>query len=227
MPRRKPWKKKIDGSKENPTESSILELKNMFTQFLKLSNEIQVSNRTDINELKEAIIAISKPSSQSPMGDESVETPLPIRARGSRRSWMVFGISQLLLSWPPSDTLPIDTPLKSNILVLQADIVYDRELIVSSLEGLQYLARQLELLSSKYPGRDTKIAHMISYNLRPHAIASWNSHRYRESLITGIESNEVMVEDWLIKFRGTSYFGGGCKTKNKRALLQETNSTSR
>jgi hypothetical protein len=38
---------------------------------------------------------------------------------------------------------------------------------------------------------------MVSYNLRPHVVASWNSHRYRESLITGLESNEVMVEDWL------------------------------
>ena len=81
--------------------------------------------------------------------------------------------------------------------MLQADLVYDKELKVSSLEGLQYLARQLQLLSSKYPGREIKMAHMVSYNLRPHVVASWNSHRYRESLITGLESNEVMVEDWL------------------------------
>ena len=53
-------KKKIDGSKENPIKNSILELKNIFTQFLKSSNESQASNRTDINELKDAIIAISK-----------------------------------------------------------------------------------------------------------------------------------------------------------------------
>ena len=38
---------------------------------------------------------------------------------------------------------------------------------------------------------------MVSYNLRPHVLVSWNSHQYRESIITGAEPNEVMVEDWL------------------------------
>ena len=37
---------------------------------------------------------------------------------------------------------------------------------------------------------------MVSYNLHPHVIASWNSHRYQKSLITGTESKEIMVEDW-------------------------------
>ena len=41
------------------------------------------------------------------------------------------------------------------------------------------------------------MAHMVSYNLRPHVLASWNSHRYRESVITGMETDEIMVEDWL------------------------------
>ena len=126
-----------------------------------------------------------------------METPLPVRSRGSRKSSMFFGISQLPSTPQLTDTLLIDTPFKSNIQVLQADIVYDKELKVSSLEGLQYLARQLQLLSSKYPGREIKMAHMVSYNLRPHVVASWNSYRYRESLITGLESNEIMVEDWL------------------------------
>ena len=90
-----------------------------------------------------------------------------------------------------------DMPTKPNNQDLQADIVYDKELKISSLEGLQYLSRQLQLLSSKYPGREIKMAHMVSYNLRPHVLASWNSHQYRESVITGAEPNEVMVEDWL------------------------------
>ena len=38
---------------------------------------------------------------------------------------------------------------------------------------------------------------MVSINLRPHVIAAWNSHCYKESLTTGIEYEEVMVEDWL------------------------------
>ena len=48
----------MDVSKENPIENSILELKNMFDQFLRSSNENQSSNRADINELKDAIIKI-------------------------------------------------------------------------------------------------------------------------------------------------------------------------
>ena len=167
--------KKEDLKKEDPKktiEVSKEELKKMFSQFLKSNSEIQASNRADINELKEAIKAINRSSSQSPMGSESMEIPLPVRSRGSRRSSMFFGISQLPSTPQLTDTLLIDTPFKSNIQVLQADIVYDKELKVSSLEGLQYLARQLQLLSSKYPAREIKMAHMVSNNLRPHVVAS-------------------------------------------------------
>lgn len=38
---------------------------------------------------------------------------------------------------------------------------------------------------------------MISYNLRPHVVSAWNSHCYKESLISGIPAKDVMVEDWL------------------------------
>ena len=190
-------KKTIEVLKEDPAENPILELKKMFSQFLISSNETQANNRIEINELKNAIKAINRSSPQSLMGDEGMETPLPVRTRGSRRSSMFFGIPQHPSTPQLSDALPMDTPFRSNIQVLQADIVYDKELKVSSLEGLQYLARQLQLLSSKYPGREIKMAHMVSYNLRPHVVASWNSHRYRESLITGLETNEIMVEDWL------------------------------
>ena len=68
---------------------------------------------------------------------------------------------------------------------------------VSSLEGLQYLAKQLQLLSSKYPGREIKTAHMVSFGLCPHDFAAWKSNSYKESVITGIEAKELMVEDWL------------------------------
>ena len=66
-----------------------------------------------------------------------------------------------------------DPNIRSPIQVLQADIIYDkdRELKVSSLEGLQYLSKQVALLSLKYPNREIKVAHMVSYNLRPHVIA--------------------------------------------------------
>ena len=86
---------------------------------------------------------------------------------------------------------------KNTIQVLQADIIYDKQLKVSSLEGLQYLAKQLAIYTSQYPGREIKMAHMVAYALRPHVTASWNFYCFKESLITGIELKEVMVEDRL------------------------------
>ena len=190
-------KKKIEPKedlKEVPAEDSTSELKQLFTQFLIVSNDNQLRNRSDIEELKASILAIKNPSNQSPIRDEFIETPFLSRNRDNRRSSMFFGMPQAISS-PLQPTS--ETSLKPIIQVLQADIVYDKELKVSSLEGLQYLARQLQLLSSKYPGRDIKVAHMVSYNLRPHVLAAWNSHCYRESIINGAETNEIMVEDWL------------------------------
>jgi hypothetical protein len=185
--------------KDEPLDDPILELKEMFHQFLATSSEIQLRNRTDIGELKNAILEIKKSNLKSPPREEFIDTPLPDRSRG-RRSSMFFGMPHYqpnILESLPDNTDRPDMPTKPNIQVLQADIVYDKELKISSLEGLQYLSRQLQLLSSKYPGREIKMAHMVSYNLRPHVLASWNSHQYRESVITGAEPNEVMVEDWL------------------------------
>ena len=190
-------KKKIDAPKDvsviNPIADPNQDLKDMFAQFLITSKEFQTRSSADIEELRDAINDIKKSSYSSPMSDELPDTPIFNRPRG-RRSSMFFGTTQ---SQPILLAPTIDTPIKPNIQVLQADIVYDKELKVSSLEGLQYLARQVQLLSSKYPGREIKMAHMVSYNLRPHVLASWNSYRYRESIINGIESNEIMVEDWL------------------------------
>ena len=136
---------------------------------------------------------------KSPPRDEFIDIPLPNRNLG-RRSSMFFGMphyqSSILEPLPDNAERP-DLPTKLNIQVLQADIVYDKELKISSLECLQYLSRQLQLFSSKYPGREIKMANMVSHNLRPHVLASWNSHQYRESVITGAEPNEVLVEDWL------------------------------
>ena len=189
-------KKKTDVLQEQSIDNPTAELKEIFTQFLTSNNDIQKRNLVEMKELREAIIAINKSIQQqdSPTRDQSIDTPFPDRGRGNRRSSMFFGIPRPSTS--PLETFAV-TPPKSNIQVLQADIVYDKELKVNSLEGLQYLARQLQLLSFKYPGRGIKMAHMVSYHLRPHVLASWNSHRYRESVITGMETDEIMVEDWL------------------------------
>jgi hypothetical protein len=164
---------------DDVAKDSNFELKEMFAQFLISSNDNQLRNRKDIQELKDSILELKKSEYPSPMRDELPDSPLVNRLRGGRRSSMFFGMPQ-----SPSSPLGPTTDYKPNIQVLQADIVYDKELKVSSLEGLQYLARQLQLLSSKYPGREIKIAHMVSYNLRPHVLASWNSYRYRESIIS-------------------------------------------
>ena len=90
-----------------------------------------------------------------------------------------------------------DASSRNSIQVLHNDIVYDKELKVSSLEGLQYLSKQFQLLTSKYPGREIKLCHMVAYSLRPHVIAAWNSHSHQESVITGSDPEEVLVEDWF------------------------------
>ena len=45
---------------DEPLDDPILELKKMFHQFLATSSEIQLRNRTDIRELKDAILEIKK-----------------------------------------------------------------------------------------------------------------------------------------------------------------------
>ena len=143
-------KKKTDVLQEQSIYNPTAELKEIFTQFLTSNNDIQQRNIVEMKELREAIIAINKSIQQqdSPTRDQSIDTPFPDRGRGNRRSSMFFGIPRPSTS--PLETFAV-TPPKSNIQVLQADIVYDKELKVNSLEGLQYLARQLQLVSSKYP----------------------------------------------------------------------------
>ena len=85
----------------------------------------------------------------------------------------------------------------TQIQILQNDIVYENELKVSSLSGLQFLAKQMQVLASKYPGREIKMSHMVSYNLRPHVVANWNSFCFKQTQLTGLEYDEIMVEDWL------------------------------
>ena len=41
------------------------------------------------------------------------------------------------------------------------------------------------------------MSHMIFYSLRPHVIQAYNAYCYKESIIAGIEPNEILAEDWL------------------------------
>ena len=73
--------------------------------------------------------------------------------------------------------------MKSSIQVLQN-------------ERLQYLAKDIQLLSSNYPGRDIKLCYMVANTLPLHVIAAWNSLCHQESLMTGNEYEDILVEDW-------------------------------
>ena len=65
-----------------------------------------------------------------------------------------------------------------------------------SLEGLQYLHKQKQILSSRYPNREVRLAHM-TFNLRPVILSAYNSYRYNASQLTDNDPEEIMVEDWL------------------------------
>ena len=99
---------------------------------------------------------------------------------------------------------PLRSPAnQAQIQVLQADIVYDREL--KFVHSKDYSILQSNFNYS-HQGREIKTAHMVSFSLRPHVIAAWNSHCYKEFLITGIEAKELMVEDWLTLNNSTILF---------------------
>ena len=134
------------------------ELRIMFTQFLSAHNGDRTSTSRDIAELRSAIASLAKKPTQA-----SLDTPVPDRSNTNRRSSMFFG--------SPNEK-QYEATEKSIIQVLHADIIYDKELKVSSLEGLEYFAKQFQLFTSKYPGREIKTSYMVAYSLRPHVIAS-------------------------------------------------------
>ena len=161
------------------------DLRTLLKQFITVSNVDRLKSQQDIAEMRVSIQQILRGSPQK-QDDDLAQTPFPDRRKPTRRTSMFFGSPGFEKA---------DAAVRSQIQVLQADIIYDKELKISSLEGLQYLAKQKAMLSSRYPERELKIAHMVSINLRPYVIAAWNSHCYKESLITGREPEELMVED--------------------------------
>ena len=178
---------------ENTKENIIIEnnidrkldlLQQMFTKFIETNQQDKNDFIKNIDDFKVSVNSrLGAIANDSPR--DFADTPITDRYEENRRSSMFFG--------SPYHSPPV----QQQIQVLKADIVYEKELKVSSLEGLQYLSKQLQILSSKYPGREIKTAHMVSFGLRPHVIAAWNSHCYKEYIITGLEPQEVMVEDWL------------------------------
>jgi hypothetical protein len=179
------------------TTDPNFELRQMFSVFLESNQEERARNRQEISELRSIVTSLKESSGESHSSDtvQVPMTPFPNRSRENRRSSAIFFGSPN--AYVDSDNDSNSNAKTNHIQVLQADIIYDKELKVVSLEGLQYLAKQLALLANKYPGREIRTPHMVHYNLRPHVVASWNTHCYQESLVTGKEPQEILVEDWL------------------------------
>ena len=177
----------IDQAEETKVNDNVQDLRTMLQQFITISTVDRMQNQKDIAELRTSIkdILHGTPSKDN---NDLAQTPFPDRRQPTRRTSMFFG---------SPDFDKADPAVRSQIQVLQADIIYDKLLTTSSLEGLQYLAKQKAVYSSKYPQRELKTAHMVSMNLRPYVIAAWNSYCYKESIITGAEPQEIMLEDWL------------------------------
>ena len=172
------------------------QLNSMFNDFYEKTKADKEENRLQFAELRTAISALSNPVMSQPSPIDSpnlsdhLKTSIPDRSKTNRRSTIFFGGSTPMYNKPTSDIMP-------QIQILQNDVVYQNELKVASLSGLQHLAKQMQILASMYPGRDIKMSHMVSYNLRPHVVANWNSFCFKQVQLTGLEYEEVMVEDWL------------------------------
>jgi hypothetical protein len=183
-------------------------LHDMFTKFLKTNEEDRLRHQAELSAMKSVVDRLSENSSLDSTSDH-VETP-PDRRQNNRRTSIFFSAPSANKTYAASrqrlSSATLDSPLSprpaipatpSVIQVLQAEIVYENQLKVSSLEGLTFLSKQLQIMNSKYPGREIKTAHMVAVPLRQHVVASWNSFLRKHTIATGIEEPEVMVNDWL------------------------------
>ena len=191
---------------QSPTDN--VNLQDMFSQFLKTSEENQLRHQAELSAIKAVVDRLSENSSLDSTSDH-VETP-PDRRQTNRRTSIFFTAPYVDKSYvaPPqrlsSATLgspltirPAVSTTPSAIQVLQTEIVYQNQLKVISLEGLIYLSKQLQIMHSKYPGREIKTAHMVAVPIRENIVASWNSFQRKQTTSTGMEEPEVMVNDWL------------------------------
>ena len=155
----------------------------MFSQFLKTSEENQLRHQAELSAMKAVVDRLSENSSLESTSDH-VET-CPDRRQTNRRTSIFFDsapsanktyvaprqrLSSATLDSPLS-TRPAIPTTPSVIQVLQAEIVYENQLKVIYLEGLTYLSKQLQIMYSKYPGREIKTAHMVAVPIRQNVVA--------------------------------------------------------
>ena len=163
----------------------------MFAQFLTESQEDRSKASEDIEQIRSIFQPGSKAYSPSVSVGSFQDNSTQDRRAETQRSSMFFGTSS-----PFQDP---EQAQRQHIQILQADVIYEREkeLKVSSLEGLRYLDKQYQILSSKYPGRLIQLAHMVSFNLRESVIGSYNTFLYEESQFTGLPVDEILSQNSL------------------------------
>jgi hypothetical protein len=107
-------------------EDKDAEFRSMITSFCQQSVKDQEDNRAAISELRSAISALSKqPPQETSFSLDEAESPYEDRSKSNRRSTIFFGQS--------SPTREKQSPTQQpRIQVLQTDIVYDKELKISS-----------------------------------------------------------------------------------------------
>lgn len=129
---------------DSPIQDSVQELKLLLTEFITACKEDKKHYKEDLNGLRTAVAFLStRESPQNSAGSPIIDRTVP-----NRRSSMFFG---------SPTTRDFQRESKTQIQILQNDVVYDKELKVSSLEGLQYLSRRMQILHSTYPNRDIKM----------------------------------------------------------------------
>lgn len=136
---------------DSPIQDSVQELKLLLTNFITASKEDKKQYKEDLDGLRTAVAFLS--NTESPQN--SADSPIIDRTVPNRRSSMFFR---------SPTTRDFQREPKTEIQILQNEVVYDKELKVSSLEGLQYLSRRMQILSTTYPNRDIKMSHMVSFN---------------------------------------------------------------
>ena len=182
---------KLNLGATDPIGARFDQLEKMFAQFLIKSQEDRSKASEDIDQIRSIIQPGSKAYSPSVSVGSFQDNFIQDRRAETRRSSMFFGSSSPFQDPEQAQRQPIQ--------ILQADVIYEREkeLKVSSLEGLRYLDKQYQILSSKYPGRLIQLAHMVSFNLRESVIGSYNTFLYEESQFTGHPVDEILSQNWL------------------------------
>jgi hypothetical protein len=139
-------------------------------------------DQIDLNERFDSLTANNIPDDFTPVLDRSGK---------DRRSSMFFGDDHHTPLRAPTRTSPDDR------YTLQTEIIYDNPMNTCSLDGLQHFSNQLELLHSKYEGRDLKHTLMVKPTLRPHILFAWNQFQFGEHQVSGAEYEELAIENWF------------------------------